>query len=150
MPGRIEITASDQLDLSSSRIAGLNYLRVTATNNFKKDANTRILTSAADYNLTATNGSLSISNLLAPTTPRLTGYVDVFSTGWTNFPDAITNVVGKTTNVYYYTNSYFVTMVDTHLSSTSPALIPNLNLRATNVVLGDIFNVLSNITIDAE
>ena len=87
MPGRIEITASDQLDLRSSRIAGLNYLRLTATNNFKKDANTRILTSAADYDLAATNSTLSISNLLAPTCPRLTGYVDVFSTGWTNIPD---------------------------------------------------------------
>jgi len=31
MPGRIEVTADKQLDLRSSRIAGLNYLRLTAT-----------------------------------------------------------------------------------------------------------------------
>ena len=34
MPGRIEITADKQLDLSSSRIAGLNYLRLTAHQQF--------------------------------------------------------------------------------------------------------------------
>ena len=55
MPGRTEITASKQLDLRSSRIGALNYLRLTATNNFLQDANTRILTSVADYNLMATN-----------------------------------------------------------------------------------------------
>ena len=51
MPGRIEVTADKQLDLSSSRIAGLNYVRLTATNNFTQDRNTRILTAVADYNL---------------------------------------------------------------------------------------------------
>jgi hypothetical protein len=92
MPGRIEVTASKQLDLSSSRIAGLNYLRLTATNNYTQDRNTRILTAVADYNLGVTNATLTVSNLLAPTCPRLNGYVDVFSTAWTNIDSApVTN-----------------------------------------------------------
>ena len=109
MPGRIEITADKQLDLSSSRIAGLNYLRLTATNNFTQDRNTRILTEVADYNLGVTNATLTVSNLLAPTCPRLNGYVDVFSTRWTN--------IRLDANI---TNTYFVTMVDSHLASSSP------------------------------
>ena len=48
-----------------------------------------------------------------------------------------------------YTNSYYVTVVYSDLSSSTPAQVLNLNLRATNVVLGDVFNVLSNLTIDA-
>ena len=80
MPGRIEVTATKQLDLSSSRIAGLNYVQLTATNNFTLDPNTRILTAVADYNLGVTNATLTVSNLLAPTCPRLNGYMDLFST----------------------------------------------------------------------
>jgi hypothetical protein len=137
MPGRIEVTADKQLDLRSSRIAGLNYLRLTATNNFIQDRNTRILTYVADYNLGVTNATLTVSNLLAPTVPRLNGYVDVFSTRWTNIDSA------------FITNTYFVTMVDSHLASTSPSFLQNLTLHATNIVISDVLNVLSNITIDA-
>jgi len=143
-PGRIEITSSKQLDLRSSRIAGLNYVRLTATNNFVQDANTRILTPFADYNLGVTNGSpdgtLTVSNLLAPTCPRLNGYVQIFSTHWTNITAGITN-------------TYFVTMVDSEVASSSPSALVNLSLHASmnasNVVISDVLNVLSNITIDA-
>jgi hypothetical protein len=136
-PGRIEVTADKQLDLSSSRIAGLNYVRLTATNNFTQDRNTRILTAVADYNLGVTNATMTVSNLLAPTCPRIQGYVDLFSTSWTNV-DA--------TGV---TNMYFITMVDSHLASTSPSLVQNLTLHATNIVISDVLNVFSNIVIDA-
>ena len=137
MPGRIEITADKQLDLRSSRISGLNYLRLTATNNFTQDANTRILTAVADYNLGVTNATMTVSNLLAPTCPRLNGFIDVFSTRWTNIDSA---------NI---TNTYFVTMVDSHVASSSSSFLQNLTLHATNVVISDVLNVLSNITIDA-
>ena len=138
MPGRIEILADKQLDLRSSRISGLNYLRLTSTNNFTQDANTRILTAVADYNLGVTNPTLVVSNLLAPTCPRLNGYIDVFSTRWTNIDSA------------FNTNTYFVTMVDSHVASSSPSYLQNLTLHATNVVISDVLNVLSNITIDAK
>ena len=144
IPGRIEITADKQLDLRSSRIAGLNYLRLTATNNFTPDANTRILTAVADYNLGVTNGTLTVSNLLAPTCPRPEGYVEIFSTRWTNIETVIS---GTATNTL--TNTYFVTMVDSELASSSPSLVQNLTLHATNVFISDVLNVLSNITIDA-
>jgi hypothetical protein len=138
MLGRIEVTATKQLDLRSSRIGALNYLALTATNNFTQDANTRILTASADYNLGVTNATLVVSNLLAPTCPRLSGFVDVFSTRWTN----VDNTTG-------YTNTYFVLLVDSHLASTSPSYMQNLTLHATNVIISDVLNVLSNITIDA-
>ena len=137
MPGRIEITAEKQLDLRSSRIAGLNYVRLTATNNYLRDASTRLLTAAADFDLGVTNSTMTVSNLLAPTCPRLDGYVDVFSTRWTNVDSAS------------ITNTYFVTLVDSHLASSAPSVVQNLTLRApTNVVISDVLNVISNITID--
>jgi hypothetical protein len=148
MPGRIEITADKQLDLRSSRISGLNYLRLTATNNFTRDTSTRILTAIADYNLGVTNATMTVSNLLAPTCPRLNGYVDVFSTRWTNIAGPFTNYIY--TNVFYNTNTYFVTMVASQLASSSPSFVQNLTLHApTNVIISDVLNVLSNITIDA-
>jgi hypothetical protein len=142
MPGRIEITADKQLDLRSSRIAGLNYLRLTATNNFIQDAKFRALTAFADYDLGVTNATLTVSNLLAPTCPRPSGYVNVFSTRWTN--------IDNSANAFFPgTNTYFVTMVDSYLTNSSPSFLQNLTLHATNVVISDVLNVLSNITIDA-
>jgi hypothetical protein len=150
MPGRIEVTADKQLDLSSSRIAGLNYVRLTATNNYTQDSNTRILSAVADYNLGVTNATMTVSNLLAPTCPRLNGYVELFSTAWTNIPGPVTNFTGIATNVYFFTNSYFITLVNSQLKSSSPSEVQNLTLHApTNVVISDVLNVLSNITIDA-
>jgi len=153
MPGRIEVTADKQLDLSTSRISGLNYLRLTATNNFTSDRNTRILTAVADYNLGVTNATLTVSNLLAPTCPRLNGFVDVFSTRWTNTSGPFTNITvagtNVVTNVFNLTNTYFVTIVDSDLASSSPSELQNLTLHGTNVVISDVLNVLSNITIDA-
>jgi hypothetical protein len=149
MPGRIEVTATKQLDLTSSRISGLNYLRLTATNNFTQDRNTRILSAVADYNLGVTNATLTVSNLLAPTCPRLNGFVDAWSTAWTNFPAPVTNFTSVGTNVYYFTNSYFITVVESFLASSIPSEVQNLTLHATNVVISDVLNVLSNITIDA-
>jgi hypothetical protein len=137
MPGRIEITAEKQLDLRSSRISGLNYLRLTATNNFTRDPSTRIVTAIADYNLGVTNATMTVSNLLAPTCPRLNGWVDLFSTRWTNIDSQ---------NI---TNTYFVTMVDSRLSSSSSSALLNLTLHApTSVIISDVLNVLSNLTID--
>jgi hypothetical protein len=149
MPGRIEVTADKQLDLSSSRISGLNYLRLTATNNFVMDSKTRILTAVADYNLGVTNATLTVSNLLAPTCPRINGFVDVFSTRWTNTSGPFTNITSASTNVYSVTNTYFVTIVESQLASSSPSALQNLTLHATNVVISDVLNVLSNVTIDA-
>ena len=149
MPGRIEVTADKQLDLRSSRISGLNYLRLTATNNFTQDRNTRILTAVADYNLGVTNATMTVSNLLAPTCPRLNGFVDVWSTAWTNIPPGVTNFSGISTNVYNYTNRYFITLVDSSLASSAPSLVQNLGLHANTVVISDVLTVISNITIDA-
>ena len=149
MPGRIEVTADKQLDLRSSRISGLNYLRLTATNNFIQDRNTRILTYVADYNLGVTNATMTVSNLLAPTCPRLNGFVDAFSTAWTNIPGPATNFTAIGTNVYFFTNSYFITIVNSSLASSAPSFVQNLTLHATNVVISDVLTVISNITIDA-
>jgi hypothetical protein len=143
-PGRIEITADKQLDLSSSRIAGLNYLRLTAPNNFTNDFKTRILTAVADYNLGVTNATMTVSNLMAPTCPRLDGYVDLFSTRWTNVATVITPFSTNT-----FTNRYCITMVDSHLTNTAPTSLQNLTLHApTNVIISDLLNVVSSITID--
>jgi hypothetical protein len=103
----------------------------------------------ADYNLGVTNATMTVSNLLAPTCPRLNGYVDAFSTAWTNIPGPVTNFTGLGTNVYFFTNSYFITIVNSQLASSSPSFLQNLTLHATNVVISDVLTVISNITIDA-
>jgi len=141
MPGRTEITASNQLDLTASRISALNYLKITATNNITIDPSTRILTPVADYDLGTTNGSLTVSNLLAPTVPRLNGLVSLFEARWTNtVTDAQTNII---------TNIFNVLVVNSQLESTAPALLQNLTLRSPNVFISDVLNVQQTLTVDA-
>ncbi|HWI56862.1 MAG TPA: hypothetical protein VNZ22_06530 [Bacillota bacterium] len=138
MGGGIEITADKFLDLTSSRIGALNYLRLSAPNHYASDNTTRILTEVADFDLGTTNGLLTVTNLMAPTCPRVNGAVYLYSARWTNV------------NNLNITNVFHVLMVDSQIKSSSPTLLQNLTLHSTNVFITDVLNVVSNVTVDAE
>ncbi len=145
MPGRVEISAGQQLTLDRARIASLNYLRISATNNFTTSGQTRIVSPFADFELYTTNGLLVFTNLLAPVVPRLEGTCDLFSARWTN----VANVVfGGATNTV--TNLFQVLLVDSHLQTATVPQVMTLKLGSTNVVITDVLNVMSNLVIDAQ
>jgi hypothetical protein len=137
-PGRIEITAQDELNLNRARITGLNYLLLKSTNHFDGSARAQILSPYSDIFLGTTNGNLVITNLLIPEVPRLTGEVDMWSGRWTN-----TDPAGVTTR-------YHVLVVDSRLTPTFPAQIQDLTLRSTNIVISDRLNVTRNFLIDGQ
>jgi hypothetical protein len=137
MPGRMELNASSTLNLSSSRIAGLNYIKFNSTNHTITDSRTRNLTYAGDFNLSVTNGTLTVTNLMAPTCPRPNGNIVVFSARWTNVTPA------------FITNVYTLTLVDSEIQHQTPTIIPNLSLHSDNVIITDVLNVTSNLLIDA-
>ena len=61
MPGRIEISAANELDLSYAHIAGPNYLSVQASNQFDGSAGASIQAPYSDINIGVTNGFLTVS-----------------------------------------------------------------------------------------
>ena len=141
MPGRLEVVAQgpgSSLNLQRARIYGVNSLVLKATNHFAGSGGARIVTPFADLDLGSPNGSLVISNLLVPVVPRLDGYVDVWSTRFTNVTSD------------NWTNSYHVLFVNSFLQPSVQPQLQNLSLRGTNVYISDVLNVLSNLTLEAQ
>ena len=144
LPGRIEIVADEVLDLTRAKIAGLNYTRIRATNHFASSAFAEITSPYSDISLSSTNGSLAITNLLAPTIARAQGEIDLWSGRWTN-------------NNAFFATTYSVLFVDSRISPTSPAIIQDLVLRSTNtaggsnqVIVSDVLNVSRSMSINTE
>jgi hypothetical protein len=141
MPGRLDIVAhgpGSSLNLKRSLIYGLNSLVIKATNHFAGSAGAKIVTPFADLDLGTTNGSLVISNLLVPIVPRLEGYVDLWSTRFTNVTSD------------NWTNSYHVLFVNSQLVPSVEPRLQNLSLRGPSVFISDVLNVLDNLTIQAQ
>lgn len=152
MPGRIEVTADAQLDLSFARIAGLNYLGLKATNHFLGSTRAAVSVPWSDINLASTNGRLNITNILAPTVPRFSGDVEIYSAAWSDFSTNF--VTGGTLE-----SEYHVLFVDARLSPVAPALIQDLTLRSTNtaaaggedsLIVSDVYNVTRKLLLDSK
>jgi hypothetical protein len=134
LPGRIQITSSNSLNLASTHILGGNYLSVTAPVNFQGNTNSIIEMPYADLNLGVTSGSLTISNLLVP---LLSGY-----SGSTVSGGAVFNAGG--TGIQAFSGSYFfvdgngitndvrVLMVASSLQPDFEALQQNVAFHATH------------------
>lgn len=141
MPGRIELVAygaNSSLNLQRTRIYGPNSLVLKATNHFAGSGGAKIVTPFADLDLGTSSGSLVISNLLSPVVPRLEGYVDLWSTRFTNV------------NAANFTNSYHVLFVNSYLRPTVEPRLQNLALRGSNVIISDVLNVLDNLSLRAQ
>jgi hypothetical protein len=137
LPGRIQITA-DNLNLALADITGANYMSLKATNQFN-GAPLQIVSPYADISLGATNGFLSITNLLSPGVPVWNGTLILWSARWQNV-----DVTGTT-------NSFHVLFVDApSLSPSSLAQVQDLILHGTNsVVISDALNIMRTLSIDA-
>ena len=137
-PGRIELTATNYLTMKDSLVSCLNFLRLTATNQFGGSEGAKISSPYSEFNLRSTNGLLSITNLTVPTLSRDEGVCDLYSARWTN-------VVGSVTN------SFHVLFVDSKFSPYAPTRVVNLTLRCTNafggddnLIISDVLNLVSN------
>lgn len=138
LPGRIMLTADKYMNLSHAHITSLNYLSLTATNQFGGSDHAQISAPFCDINLRTTNGLLIITNLLSPTLAHPEGTIDCYSARFTNVVNNITN-------------SFHVLFLNTVLAPQAPSRVQNLTLRSTNtaglpdsIVLCDVLNILSN------
>jgi hypothetical protein len=81
VPGRIQLSSSQTMQLANTRISTPNYLLLSAPVDFRGNSNSVISSAFADLNLGVTGQSFTISNLLNPRIPEWTGV--------TNAPSAI-------------------------------------------------------------
>jgi hypothetical protein len=136
--GRMQITATKELNLNNAIFSGENYLSLTATNQFDGSAGASISSPYADISLGVTNGFLTISNLLVGDLPNWNGTICAWSSRW---------IYVDPTGV---TNDYRVLLVSNIFEPTSPIWVHNLSLHSTNsLVLSDAMNVYGSLYIDA-
>jgi hypothetical protein len=140
LPGRIQIIASNDLNLAYATISGENYLSLVAPNQFDGSPGASISAAYSDINLGVTNGFLTITNLLLANIPVWSGSIQAWSTRWV--------AVDPTTGI---TNDYRVLIVDSKLQPTSSPWIQNLRLHGTNsLVINDALNVFGTVYLDAQ
>lgn len=154
LPGRMEITAGNSLNMTGTIIDAGNYLNLTSTNDYRGSQGAQIIFPFADINLGSSNGQMVISNLVLPFVTRFSGPIWAWTAAWTNLTSA-TNIVmsgtnAPTTNSFTVTNAFLVTFVDSQLSPISPVNIENLLLRSTNLVISDVLGVSSKLLINAQ
>ncbi len=141
MPARIQISAGRELNLALANISQPNYLSLTCTNQFDGSVGATIVSPYSDFNLGVTNGSITISNLIQSAVPGLFGTIQAWSTEF--FYDDTNS--GSTV-----TNDYRVLIVQSSLTASTPAQIQNLTLHGTNLVISDVLNIMTSVSIDAQ
>jgi len=150
LPGRVQISASRDLNLALAQITGLNYMSLTATNQFDGSPGAYIAAPFADINVGVTNGSLTVSNIMLATTPNWGGYLQAWSARWT-FTTQVTNTFGGTNTTITVTNDYRVLIVSSQVAPTTPSQVQNLTLNGSkSVVISDTFNILQKASINAQ
>jgi hypothetical protein len=138
LPGRVNIYAANELDLSFAQITGANYLSIQATNQFDGSAGAFIQAPYADISVGVTNGFLTMSNLTESSLPNWSGNVEAWSTRWVTVNSGVTN-------------DYRVLIVGSQLNPTTVAQVQDLFLHGTNsIVISDTYNITRNFTADAQ
>jgi len=139
LPGRIQISAANELNLANAQITGPNYMSVQSPHQFDGSPGATIQTPYADINIGVTNGFLTVSNLMSPSIPNWSGTVQAWSTRW---------VAVDATGV---TNDYRVLIVGSQLTPTAISQVQDLILHGTNsIVISDALNVMRTFTADAQ
>lgn len=159
VPGRLQLVASQSMNLANAQISGPNYLLLDSPVDFEGNSNSLIASTFADLNLGVTNGLLTISNLLIPNIPVWTGIPTAptaVSTpmgglqAWSgSFFFLSTNLVG--TNAVAFTNDVRILLVNSALQPTGPTEQQNVNLHTGNeLVISDQLNILNDFSSDAQ
>ena len=139
LPGRVQFSASDTLDLTDAKLTGVNYLNVQSPKQFNGSAGAVIQSAYSDFNLGVTNGFLTITNLVSPGLANWSGEVQAWSTRWLEG-----NALGGT-------NDFRVVIIGSQLSPTALAQIQDMVLHGTNsITISDKLNIMRTFTADAQ
>jgi hypothetical protein len=102
-----------------------------------------------DAYLRTTNAVMTVTNLIAPYLNHIEGTCDLWSARWTN---TVTDVLGNTV-----TNAFHVLFVESQFAPVTQPKIQTLWLNVTNftgasnsLVISDVLNVTSNLTLKAD
>ena len=159
-PGKVEIFSKD-VNLEDTRIRG-NSLVSIQTDHLVSSAKTKVEAPSLMFNLTSTNGNLTVQNLTRESILQFQGPIYAWSGLWTNQtgtlstnvgPDPndpaliVTNIVTNVVNIGFH-----VLALDARSLAVqpTPVLVYEMTARSTNVVINDNMNVVQKLLIDAD
>ena len=158
LPGRIHIY-SGNLNLLNTRLRGEGEVVMNATH-LANSLNASVNCQNLSYNLGSTNGYLNVINLTDTNVPRFNGTVSLWSAVWSNttttvyldnwwasndvpptyYPRPLTNAV--------QINVYALFVDASHLTSSVPVTVYDMQLHSTNIVISDSMNVIQSFLLD--
>lgn len=150
LPGRVEISAKS-LDLTKTRIRGQGVVNVRSET-LTSSKSTVIQAPYVYYDLGATNGDISVTNLAGLNTLRFAdGAVEHLSVLFTNLNSADivstntarngdTNTPPNVTNTIVFEADYHVVFIKGQLTATQPTYLSGLTVRGANAFIGDNLN----------
>lgn len=148
LPGRVEVTAANSLNLVQSSFSGMNYMLLSSTNEFDTDGQSPVAVPYSDIYLGRTNGSLNFSNVIASALPIWSGSVQAWTTRWsyTDTNNSINNPYVPVNNSNIITYDFRVLLVSSQLAPTSASQEGTVALYSSNnVVISDVLNISSNL-----
>ncbi len=138
LPGRVQISALQDLNLSNTIISGANYLSLNSPHQYNGNPGATIVSPFSDINLGVTNGNLVISNLLEGNILTWSGTLDGWSARWTNV---------DVNGIHW---DYRVWLVNADLSPLLQPQVQNLTLTTTNLIISDSLNIIGNLSSSAQ
>ena len=155
IPGRIQVTSLDTLDLSDAVLSGASYVSLRAPN-LTSYARASIGAAYSDVYLGVTNGSLILSNLFIPQLPAWHA-VD-------RAPSAVSgSTLGQSPGIEAYSGSYIfvdangitndvrVLMVNSAINPTTAGLSKDVVIHSPNdLTIGDDMSIFGNFSSDTK
>jgi len=138
LPGRIQISGSNYLDLSFAQISGPNYLSLVSTNQYNGNEGSQIGAAYGDIHLGVTNGVLTISNLWKPLLQGWSGTIQAWNGHWVSGVGGISN-------------DFAALVVDSSLVPIASTYLQDVQFHATNtLMISDTLNIMRSLSIDAQ
>jgi hypothetical protein len=141
---RVEVEA-DNLDLSNTRIRAGSMIKVT-TKNLVNNTGLQLDAPIMRWDVGATNGSLSISNLAPVKVGRIAGEIQAYSTVWTNTYDSV-GADGTTNTMTVYGYAMYL---DHTLFGNRQVQVYDATFTSTNVSIYDDLYITKNFNLKAE
>lgn len=137
LPGRVELTAAKDLNLTLASVSGMNYLLLNSTNEFDTDGQSQFGSPYSDIYLGHTNGTMIITNLIQSSLPVWNGTIEAWTTEW--FYTQTNGGVGGTNTVNY---DFRVLLVSSQLNPATASSVEDFVLYSQdNVVISDVLNI---------
>ncbi len=141
LPGRVEITASNVLNLSRATLSGMNYLLLKSPKHFVYDGRSQIAAAYSDIYLGNTNNSMAVTNLIKPSVPQWSGNIEAWTTRW---------VVSNTVPAYPgYNFDFRALLVASQVNPVSASQVQDFALYSSNnVVISDVLNITRSLSLN--